>query len=554
VDLGEVKRLLLARDFASAKASGQDRETDFAQSLVDSHALQAETVSRLLPSDGSVLNLGIGLGLDAMRLRVAGLGVRAHDSDPFEGPDGVGQWDALLTVDSSIQRDFVDLFDRARDCLRSDATLVVVDAFFITDANRSDPPNAPTLLPTFLALAARAGFEVREQVNLDAIAIADAEWFAAAIERHQPFLLGECGLKPSSLDALRAAVKGKLTNYAAGRVGYRAVQLRMLAKPSWRVRRITDQPGGGSVPMRELFSNVFGKSMSAAQWQWKYGAGNGFNIGIWEANDNKLVAHCGGVRRPCVWQGAVMHTGFIGDVMVAPECRGITEQPGPFSLATASYLEHVGYGTPHLLVVGFPSLRHFTLGARRGFYANVGSIGELSWPALEVSRSLRHKVREIDLDDATSLRLVEQAWEAMRASMPTELIIGVRDAKYFQHRYARHPDNKYATYAVQNRLTRKLTGVLVIAIDANKRCELMDVIGHLDHLPTLLLQARRIAATLGQAQLVMWASSILTQYLGGDASVSDLGIAIGANTWTPGPGPDELMDKWWLTGGDADFK
>lgn len=37
-------------------------------------------------------------------------------------------------------------------------------------------------------------------------------------------------------------------------------------------------------------------------------------------------------------------------------------------------------------------------------------------------------------------------------------------------------------------------------------------------------------------------------------AVRDLGINVPANAWSAGPPIEKLIGRWWLTGGDTDFR
>ena len=65
-----------------------------------------------------------------------------------------------------------------------------------------------------------------------------------------------------------------------------------------------------------LHRRVFGSTVDAAWFDWKYRHGGGEAVGLWQGNE--LVAHCGGTPRTVLHHGRPARDLQIGDVMVAP--------------------------------------------------------------------------------------------------------------------------------------------------------------------------------------------------------------------------------------------
>jgi hypothetical protein len=91
------------------------------------------------------------------------------------------------------------------------------------------------------------------------------------------------------------------------------------------------------------------------------GHGGGEGVGAW--HDGRLVAHCGGLPRNILHQGILQHDLQIGDVMVAPEWRGILTRHGPFfHVSKKFYDSRLGRKNRFHMGFGFPNARHLRLG------------------------------------------------------------------------------------------------------------------------------------------------------------------------------------------------
>jgi hypothetical protein len=66
---------------------------------------------------------------------------------------------------------------------------------------------------------------------------------------------------------------------------------------------------------------------------------------------------------------------------------------------------------------------------------------------------------------------------------------------------------------------------------------------------------RRLTWNLGKPQAYVWVTSQHANLLAGDTGeITSTGIIIPHNRWTPGIPASELLNHWWLTGGDTDFR
>lgn len=529
-----------------------------------------------LPTPCRILDVDIGLGTMLSRLLAAGYAATGITPDKVQIPwvwrhlgktapllssrfetfaMDAGTWRLILFQQSSQYIDSIDLFEGANRLLADDGEIIVMDEFSLRRESHEYEPLH--YLPHFLALAKRSGFAVAECIDLSAAAAPTLIWLRKALERHADNLRKELNLSAHDLSTLEAANRRYATGYDQGHYGYFLLRLKRVAQPHWQPGRIIGD--GRAAEMRALFAQVFGHEMSPAHWQWKYGEGRGAGVGIWR-KDGKMVAHYGGTSRDISFFGHPERAFQACDLMVAESDRGSLSRKGPAFLAAATFLEHeLGYSAPHLLGIGFPTERAYRLPERLGLYVGaLARIQEVSWPVLHTHPSLLLKIREIDLLADTSGFIANNCWENMRTSM-FELVVGVRDATYLRHRYALHPDKRYRAFHVSNRFGSRPLGLIVLHLpDASTdgRCELLDVVGALGAMPLLIHNARRVAAAFGYKELFAWLADNMLPLLAlpPEVKIQDLNVIVPGNNWTPAPPNEQVIGKWWLTGGDTDFR
>lgn len=524
-----------------------------------------------LPPPCKLLEVGIGLGTilarlcnegysatgitpDAPQIAYAksryGEGLPALCAKLEDFTEDPGQWDVMLFQESAQYIDPVDLFEAAGRLLVADGKLVVLDEFALR--RTENHKEGLHFLEHFLRLAERAGFSLEARIDLSQPATPTRDWLLVAIERHSDSLRDELGISQDELDALEASNKIYHKKYTNGQFGYFLLSFKRLSRPIWKVGRLLPHR---SPEMLALFSEVFGHEMSAAHWQWKYGDGRGMGIGVWRSADGKMVAHYGGTSRNILYFGQSARAFQACDLMVRASERGSFTRKGPAFLATATFLEReLGYGAPHLLGCGFPTERAYRLPERLGLY--VGSVGvmqELVWPAENSKTSPFWKIREISLATRKEWELADACWKRMAADLMNR-IVGVRDAAYLTHRYLDHPDKSYRIFVVRRRFGFDFAGLFVVRVVDAERCELLDAIAPLAHIPLLVRFAQQAAKDAGCRELFIWTVNNITPDFGPCPKIIDLPVTVPGNNWTFAPTNESIAGKWWLTSGDADFR
>lgn len=532
---------------------------------------QAHAVSLLLahlPQSGKLLEVGCGFGgltarllkqgylvtgitPDAAQIETAqslhGGGLPLCCSSLEEFRDGEGTWDALVFHESGQYVPMLDLFDRASALLKPEGELIVLDEFAL---QRTTPGTENLHLKRhFLALAQRFGFVCRTDIDCSAAAAPSLDFLEHALQKYRLELLAATTAAPDALDALVQSNRNYRVKYRDGRFGYHLLRLQREKQPVRCLRQIheADQPA-----VNQLFSTVFGQTITPEFWRWKYGNGRGDAVGLWQ--DGQLIAHYGGMLRHIYCDGVMETASQSCDVMVAPSARGGLSRKGPLLLTSATYLEQfVGYGRPCLLAYGFPNDRAYRLPYKLGLYSQpVTQVNELSWKA-STSPYRLWGTRPLDMENPEHATIVDNLWETMLQEMGS-LAIGIRNAAYWTHRYQHHPLHTYRLLLVRHRFWHTPLAALVVKHDVG-RLELLDWVGPIKHSARIIAAGCQCAAESGAGELYLWGSTPVADSLSVTCpQIKDLNVQVPTNAWTDGPPISVLEGRLWLTGGDTDFR
>ena len=320
------------------------------------------------------------------------------------------------------------------------------------------------------------------------------------------------------------------------------------APPRWQVREAlpADEPA-----LLALFARAFGSAMAPALWHWKYDRPQSRATLV--ENEAGVVAYYGGVARPVRFMGATATAVQIGDVMVDPAWRGVLTRQGPFYRAATGFIERwMDTERRYDFAFGFPSDRACRLGVALKLYEAMDRIQEVEWATEGAAPAPATAPRGRPLE-ARDAPLVDRLWQAMARDLG-ECAVGVRDGAYVRERYMQHPVHRYLTFLVTRRFLPPL-GVVVLRDQGDLGAELMDVIGRVRHMPALAQAARRLAHGLGRQRLYAWASPAAVRCLAVAATqVRDTEVVVPTIVWRQPERVRALRDRWWLMGGDTDFR
>ncbi|MDE1981860.1 MAG: GNAT family N-acetyltransferase [Betaproteobacteria bacterium] len=321
------------------------------------------------------------------------------------------------------------------------------------------------------------------------------------------------------------------------------------AASRWRVREAltADEPA-----LLALFQRAFGSAMPPALWRWKYARPQSRATLV--ENETGVVAYYGGVARSVLFMGAPATAVQIGDVMVDPAWRGVLTRQGPFYRAATGFIERwMGEAERRYdFAFGFPSDRACRLGVALRLYEAMDRIQEVEW-ASAGSGAAAPRGRLLTARDAP---LVDRLWQAMARDLG-ECAVGVRDGAYVCERYIEHPVHRYTVFLVTRRFLPPL-GVVVLrdhGEQGEQGAELMDLIGKTRHLPALAQAACQLARQLGRRRLFAWATPAVVRHLAvAAAQVRDTEVVVPTIVWQQPERVRALKDRWWLMGGDTDFR
>jgi len=317
------------------------------------------------------------------------------------------------------------------------------------------------------------------------------------------------------------------------------------------VYRLAETTPADEAAVARLFSRCFEGNPSPGWYAWKYEALHGQALGLW-SEDGTLVAHYAGFPRTLLWKGDAVPAIQIGDVMVAPELRGVLKRKGPFYEVCSRFFDsRVGEGKRFRLAFGFPNERAIRLGVALDLYHDAGVIHQVSWPSRQGRLPLGWRWTPMapgkDLE-----RQVERAWLSMSRDF-SGYVLGVRDADFMRRRFLNRPDREYRIFCLRRWPLGNVAAVAVMHIEAG-RAELLDVVGPRSVFAVVVRAAAAEAAQAGASSLTAWASpAVLDALQATEIQVAGLAAHLAVAKASALPSEAVATAPWWWMGGDTDF-
>lgn len=307
--------------------------------------------------------------------------------------------------------------------------------------------------------------------------------------------------------------------------------------------------------MRSLFATVFGHELTPELQAWKYSHGVG--LGLWR--DGQLLAHYGGWSRDLRAFGKALRGCEVCDVMVAPQARGSLSRRGAMQQITASFLaQQIGWNLPHAVGFGFPTHRHLVLAEHLKLYEAVDRLVAVHWNARPryLPPWQAHSIDPALLQASSAdWRALERVWVEMQAAFQGS-VLGLRDPAWLLYRYGNKPGHAYELLLLRSPWSLRPRGAVVWRRHAD-HLELLDLVAAPRAFGDLIEQVRSVAARTGVGHVKAWVTESHARLLT-EASVPQrveaLDVIIPANAHSPGIPPEQLRDRWFLMGGDTDFR
>lgn len=240
----------------------------------------------------------------------------------------------------------------------------------------------------------------------------------------------------------------------------------------------------------------------------------------------------------------------LGDVMVKPNYRALLTRQGSLYKVVRAYANYIGKDKQFEHAFGFPNNRHYRLGELLSLYCKTDVIYQAEWEVLP-QHFLRYKTRLLDARDAPA---AERLWQRMRKSLPN-YIVGERNWQWLNLRYNPKLNRNYQLWLITDRLTYSAVGICVLRIHPDS-VELLDIIGPENKLCIVVKIAQNLTASSDKKKLVAWLSpSVARSLKSTNPTLKNTGIIV------PGNSTNQSLDhsmtiasKWWLMGGDSDFR
>lgn len=321
---------------------------------------------------------------------------------------------------------------------------------------------------------------------------------------------------------------------------------------SMLLRRLT---GDDMLDVLALHQRVFGGAVDLPWYEWKYQHGRGEAMGVW--CDGGLIAHCAGFPR--LFSSGLDSAPYlqIGDVMVAPEWRGILTRHGPFfHVSQGLYDSRLGGAGPYPVGFGFPNARHMRLAVKSGLSWDCAAMHELEWrvPCANQITDTFWRLLPLSPSDESFDASVEMAWLRMRKDA-LAFRLGERSAGHIRWRYASRPGPSHHFFRVCRPWSQQTLGLIVLGpVTPDRPVNWLDWIGPIGMVNTASRLCRQVAARLNASSVVTWASPAVVMALQASGFSRQTEVArIGVPVASAVSSDEVAQMNWWFMSGDTDF-
>jgi len=303
---------------------------------------------------------------------------------------------------------------------------------------------------------------------------------------------------------------------------------------------------GDEAGIRELFREVFGREMTAGEWQWKYkppGREKVHSV-VAVSQNNTIVAHYGGMPVRVSYRGTGIRALASTDVMTSRRYRGFVLLRKIMTYFRDKALED-GFRICH----GFPTEKTLMQPAEKlGIIERCTPVAEASKMAAFRNSIARftYCLEPIGFDDDR----ISLLWDA---SAQINRFAVVRDGDYLLWRYRDHPVFLYQCWGLTRRWGKDLLGIAVTKTTQDDTLPVMDLVFTGNALVPLLGKLENLCCSSGRKRLVLWLPAYFHGILRG------LGFSIAETATLARFVADafisrhEIANDFYFTMGDTDY-
>lgn len=304
--------------------------------------------------------------------------------------------------------------------------------------------------------------------------------------------------------------------------------------------------------IRALFSKVFRHDIAPELLAWKYAEGRGQSWIVRLGQSGEPLVHCGVFFRNILFHGHPVRAAQLVDLMAAPKYAGLSRHNSPFAQLLGRILKQLpADDNPDAIAFGFPSGRSMRLAEFSGVATEVDRWIAMTMVAAKGAGAAT--VRAFDPALTSDCALADSLWGLMRRDF-SSAVLGIRDFDYLKQRYLQHPTTHYALLVVESRWLGKPLG-LVVTRQGEARSELLDIVGRWEDMPEILKAIQNWMPKVGREGLVLYLTASFANQLAPFVSqLNTTEFRIMGNPFCSESILADLRGRWWLTGGDTDYR
>ncbi len=286
--------------------------------------------------------------------------------------------------------------------------------------------------------------------------------------------------------------------------------------------------------------------MTLEEWRWKYIESYPGKVYSAVALHETLgvVGHYGAVRLPLIYNGERAGGLAICDVMILPPFRGINTLKQMSCITPREAVRDgiiVGYGFPNRNTLLRPAVQ---LGIYEIVEDVMEAVKEVAFHT-EMSR-YQYKLFPMDYSDVR----IDRLWNECNAELSLAVI---RDRRYLNWRYKKHPFFRYELWGLRKRLGSKLQALVVLRREEG-RTRIIDFVCPKSMLGVLFLKIENYSFSAGSSQLVLWFPEYLkNRMIGMGFSVRTSVTSVPRTTHEGTLAKSDIAGQFFYTMGDTDF-